>query len=86
MTEGVILIGLLSRHTEADQGDDGRARVGQVVEGVSHDRDRAADRAREHLDAEEDDVENDAHNAAKRAVRASDSGRRGIRAVLDEDF
>ena len=86
MTEGVILIGLLTRHTEADQRNDGRARVGEVVEGISHDRDRAADRAREHLDAEKQDVEDDTHNAAKSAVSASDGGRGGIRAVFDEYF
>ena len=86
VSEGVILIRLLTRHTETDQGDDGRARVGQVVEGVSHDRDRSADRAREHFDAEEKNVEDDAHNAAECAVSTSHARTRYVRAVFDENF
>ena len=81
-----MLIGLLSCHAEADQGDDGRAHVGEVVEGVSHDRDRSADRAREHFDAEKQDVQNNPHNSAKSAVSTAHGGRRGIRGVLNKDF
>ena len=82
----MVAVGLLTRHTEADQGDDRGARVGEVVEGISHDRDRAADDASKKLDGEKQDVQNDSHDAAKSAVSTSHHGRRGIRAVLDEDF
>ena len=86
VSERVVTVGLLSRHAKADERDDGGARVGQVVEGIRHDGDRAAYESREEFNAEKNDVQNDSQYTAQRAVGVSDLGRSGVFMVGNEDL
>ena len=70
VAEGMLGVRLLPGEAKAQQRHDGRARVGEVVEGVRRDGDGAGKRAGEELEREEQQVDGDAHRAAKHAVGA----------------
>ena len=61
-------IALLAGNPEADQCNDGRACIGEVVVSVSHHGDRAGNGAREILDCKQDDIQRDTDDAAKHAI------------------
>ena len=64
----MIGIGLLGRQFEAEESDDGRTGVGQVVEGVCRDGDGAGEGAGGKLAGEQGHVQENAHRAAENAV------------------
>lgn len=84
VSEGVVLVGLLLRHTEADERDDGGACVGQIVEGIRHDGDRTAEQTCKKFNAEKDEVQNNSQRTAQRAVGVSDLGRSGVFMIGNE--
>ena len=77
-------VGLLPGQTKAQQRHDGRARVGQVVESVRRDGDRARKRAGKQLEREKQQVDGNAHRAAKHTVSAPHCGIRRVLIVFDE--
>ena len=80
MAEGMAGIGLLARHLESDQGDDGGAGIRQVVEGVGRDGDGIADGPRQEFPGEEAQVQENPHSPAEDSVSLPD--RRILRVVL----
>ena len=84
VSEGVVLVGLLLRHTEADERNDGRACIGQVVEGVRHNGDCTAEQTCKKFDAEKNEIQDNSQRAAERAVGVSDLGRSGVFMIGNE--
>ena len=84
VSEGVVLVGLLLRHTEADERDDGRTRVGQVVEGVRHDGNCTAEKTCKKFNAEKNEIQDNSQRTAERAVGVSDLGRSGVFMIGNE--
>ena len=74
MAEGVVRVRLLPRQLEAQQGDEGAAGVGQVVEGVGGDGDGAGERSGEEFSGEQQHIQADAHRAAEDAVSLAEGG------------
>ncbi len=83
MPERVVGIRFLARHFEADQGDDGGTRIGEVVEGVRGDCDGIAQDACQEFPGKEAEVQEDSHSSAQDAVSLSDG--RILRIVLIPD-
>ena len=70
----VLAVGGLFRELEAEQRDDRRAGVGQIVKCIGSDGDRPADRARKQLERKQQKIERDAQKTAEIAVSAPDGG------------
>ena len=68
MPKGMIGIRLVSGQTEAEQGDHGRARVGEVVERIGRDGNRAGEKPRRKLSRKQKEIEKNAENPAEHAV------------------
>ena len=74
MAEGVIRIRLLPCQLKAQQGDKGASGVGEVVEGVGGDGDRAGEGAGKELPGEQQHIQRNAHRAAEDTVLLAESG------------
>ena len=72
VSEGMPGIRLLARHFEADQRDQGGARIGKVVEGVRCDGDGVAEKPREEFPQEKHRVQADPNGSAEHAVGLPD--------------
>ena len=64
VAEGVIPVGLLPRQPEADEGHDGGAGIGKVIEGIGGDGDRAGHRTGDELAEEQQNIKADAGKPA----------------------
>ena len=64
VTERVLFVGQFSRELVADNGDDGRERVREVVHGVENDGNGISHEADNRLDARENDVGDNPDNAS----------------------
>ena len=76
VTVGVIRVGGLIRHPEADKGDDGTGGVGQVVHSVGGDGNRPGEGAHQKLEGKQQHVAHDAHQP-----RHGSNGRADLGAV-----
>ena len=84
VAEGMLGVRLLPREAKAQKRHDGRPRVGQVVERIRCDGDRARQRAGEQLEREEQEVDDDTHRAAEHAISAAHLRRADILIVANQ--
>ena len=84
VAKGGVGVRLFARQTEAQQRHRRGAGVGQVVEGVRRDGDRARKRPRKQLEREEQQIDDNAHRSAKHTVSAPHCGIRRVLIVFDE--
>ena len=68
MPEGMVGIRLVSGQPEAEQGDYGRACIGEVVERIGRDGNRAGENPRRKLSRKQKKNEENAENPAEHAV------------------
>ena len=86
MTVRVLAVGRHARQLKANQADDARRCVGQVVEGIGGDGDRAGDKARGKLEYEHYHVADNADYAREPAVCGSHLDGVGRGVVRDKFF
>ena len=68
VAKGVVAVRLLPRQAEADEGDDGRTGVGQVIEGVGGDGNGSGNGTRNELADKQQHIQADADQPAQRTV------------------
>ena len=78
VAEGVVAVGRLCRDFEGDEGDDLRAGVREVIDGIGLDRDGAEQKADGEFSACQQEVKDDAHRAGQRAIGVSGGGGCGV--------
>ena len=71
MAKGMLQIRLLAGQLKADQGDDRRAGVREIVEGIGGDGDGIADQARKKFPRKQKQVQKNADSAAQGSVSLS---------------
>ena len=81
---GVRVVGGLRRELEAEQRHDGACRVGEVVDGVCHDRDAPGQRAREELSRAQQGVDHDAGQTGELSVALAHGRRLGVLMIFDK--
>ena len=86
VAEGVIQVGLLTGHFESDEGDQGRAGIGQVVEGIGSDGDGTGEGTCQILAGEEHQIQQDAQQSAEHAVGLTYLGSLIVFMIFDEKF
>ena len=74
MAVGMMLVGRLIRHPEADEGQDGPGGIGQVVQGICHDGHGPSQGSHQQLHGKQQQIAADAHPAGQAANGAADPG------------
>ena len=86
VSEGMIRVGLLSCHAEADQGNDRGAGIGEVIEGIGGDGNGVADQSGDEFSGEKAEIQKNADRTAQHAVGLPYGRVPRVRSILNKEL